>query len=84
MRTLAAVVTIAILLLIDARGPLQAAPWCAWFIDNDYSHDCAYYTLPQCVATIRGVGGYCARNVYPELLPYPPPPYRKRHSRRYD
>ena len=84
MRTLAAVATIATVLLIGAAAPLQAAPWCAWFTGNDYSHDCSYYTLAQCVATIRGVGGYCARNVYSEPLRYPPGPYRKRHPRRYD
>jgi hypothetical protein len=84
MRMSAAVLTIATALLISAGTPLQAAPWCAWFTGNDYSHDCSYYTLPQCVATIRGVGGYCAPNVYAQPLRYPPPPYRKRHYRTYD
>ena len=83
MRALAAVATIATVLLISTAA-VHAAPWCAWFTGNDYSYDCSYYTLPQCVATIRGVGGYCARNVYPEPLPYAPGPYRKRHPRRYD
>jgi hypothetical protein len=84
MRTLTAIAILAVALVIDAGGPVEAAQWCAWFTGNDYSSDCSYYTLPQCVATIRGVGGYCAPNVYAQPLPYPPPAYRKRHPRRYD
>jgi hypothetical protein len=84
MRTFAAVATIATAFLINAGTPLRAAPWCAWFTGNDYSHDCSYYTLAQCAATIRGVGGYCAPNVYAQPLPYPPGPYRQRYPRRYD
>ena len=42
-------------LAIDARGPAEAAPWCAWFTGRDGSYDCAYYTLDQCRFTIRGV-----------------------------
>ena len=84
MRTLAAAATIATALVVGAGAPLQAAPWCAWFTGYSYSNDCGYYTLAQCVATIRGVGGYCAPNVYAQPLPYPLGPYRKRHPRRYD
>ena len=84
MRTFSAMLVLAAALAIDASGPAEAAPWCAWFTGRDGSYDCAYYTLDQCRFTIRGVGGYCAPNVYPEPLPYPPPPYRKgRPHRRY-
>ena len=78
MRTLAAVATTATALLIGAAGPVQAAPWCAWFTGYSYNYDCSYFTFEQCLATIRGVGGYCARNVYPEPPRYPPPAHRKR------
>jgi hypothetical protein len=82
MRALAAAATIATVLAIDARAPVQAAaPWCAWFTGYSYSSDCGYYTLEQCVATVRGVGGYCAPNVYAQPLPGP---YRKKRPRRYD
>ena len=87
MRMLAAVLTIAVVLGMDAHSPAEAArwaPWCAWFTGRDYSYDCSYYTLEQCRVTVRGVGGYCAPNAYPEPLPYPPPPHRKRAPRRYD
>jgi hypothetical protein len=85
MRTLTAIAILAMALAIDARAPVRAAaPWCAWFTGYSYSSDCGYYTLEQCVATVRGVGGYCAPNAYAQPLPYPPGPYRKRHPRRYD
>jgi hypothetical protein len=83
MRTLAAVATIATALLIGAAGPVQAAPWCAWFTGYSYNYDCSYFTFEQCLATIRGVGGYCARNVYPEPPRYPPPAHRKRPHPAY-
>lgn len=84
MRTSAAVATIATVLLIGAAGPVQAAPWCAWFTGYSSNYDCSYFTFEQCLATIRGVGGYCASNVYPEPPLYPPPPHRKRPHRAYD
>jgi len=77
MRMWAAVSTIAVLFVIGAGAPARAAAWCAWFTGYDYSYDCGYYTLEQCSATVRGVGGYCSPNAYAAPPPYPPPPYRK-------
>jgi hypothetical protein len=82
MRKAAGVATIATVVLMGAAGTARAAPWCAWFTGRDYSYDCGYYTLEQCRTTVRGVGGYCAQNVYPEPPPYPPPPYRKNSKPR--
>jgi hypothetical protein len=84
VRTFTAAATIATVLLINVDGPAQATPWCAWFTGYSYNYDCSYYTFEQCLATINGVGGYCARNVYPEPPLYPPGPYRKKAPRRHD
>lgn len=50
-------------------------PWCAWLAD-DMPGGCAYTSLRQCLATVRGVGGYCGIN------PYPPPTSRRRYRAR--
>jgi Protein of unknown function (DUF3551) len=57
----------------------EAAPWCAWMSGGrGFTSDCSYYTFEQCLATIRGLGGYCAQNVYSPPQYYGPP----RRSRR--
>jgi len=45
-------------------------PWCAHLNIGFEQVSCAYTSFPQCMATVRGVGGYCAENLYP-----PPPQY---------
>jgi hypothetical protein len=70
MRLTTALLATALSLALDASA--EAAPWCAWMSDpRGFVNDCSYYTFEQCLATIHGLGGYCARNVYA-----PPPPYR--------
>ena len=63
--------------LLAAAGTrhAEAAAWCAWY--DAYTYDCGYYTFEQCLATIHGVGGYCARNVYDYARPYE----SRRHKR---
>jgi len=39
----------------------SAAAWCAW--TDPYTYNCGFYTYQQCMATVSGAGGYCARNV---------------------
>jgi hypothetical protein len=86
MRILAIAGVLAATMLIDARSSAQAAAFCAWY--DAYTYDCGYYTFQQCLDTIRGVGGYCARNVYeawPRAAePYAPRPSRRKHARRHD
>ena len=64
-------------------APASAAPWCANTADiGGFLQDCSYFTFGQCLATIRGLTGYCSANPRVEALPYPPPPrHRKRHPR---
>lgn len=47
--------------LIDAQHVAKAAPYC---FEWEGQTDCAYYTLRQCLATKRGVGGRCHENLF--------------------
>jgi hypothetical protein len=48
-------------------------PWCAWY--DDWTSNCGFTTLRQCMATVSGVGGICKPN------PYGPPLAEPRHKR---
>lgn len=66
-----AVLTLAIMLgamlvVLDATGAAradwrQSAPWCA-YLGGGWGFDCSYHSLRQCLATARGLGGYCSPN----------------------
>jgi hypothetical protein len=58
----------------------QAAPWCAYYDHSTYN--CGFYSYEQCLATIRGVGGYCSRNYFEGYASNPRPSTRK-PRRRY-
>jgi hypothetical protein len=53
------------------------APWCAYLGGFGGNFDCAYYSLEQCLATARGLGGYCSPNPRAFYQPPPPPPPRR-------
>jgi hypothetical protein len=38
-------------------------PWCAFY--DEWTYNCGFVTMAQCLATISGVGGVCRRNPYP-------------------
>jgi hypothetical protein len=41
----------------------QNYPWCGYYKEDV---NCGFSTYEQCMATVRGTGGYCARNTqYP-------------------
>jgi hypothetical protein len=53
--------------MLDSREAAQAdwrqlAPWCAYLGGFGGNFDCSYYNLEQCLATARGLGGYCSPN----------------------
>ena len=60
----------------------QAAPWCAWY--DPYTYSCGFNTFQQCLDTVLGAGGYCARNVQESWPAAAPPPKvgRKPHKPR--
>ena len=61
-------------------------PWCARYSGRDASTNCGFVSLPQCRATVHGVGGTCERN--PMFFAYADPAprlrYRTFHPRPYD
>jgi hypothetical protein len=78
--------TIAAACLSTAPARAQEGAWCAYAGGWNAYENCGYYTLQQCVAATRGVGGACKPNPYARFeAPYgyddPPPP--RRRVRRY-
>jgi hypothetical protein len=58
--------------------PSEARPqraWCAVYATNSIGEECLFDTYEQCMATVRGVGGFCRRTVYP-----PTGPRRRGHN----
>ena len=41
--------------------PPQSAPWCA-NMGSGWGFDCSYFNFDQCMATARGLGGWCSPN----------------------
>jgi hypothetical protein len=50
-------------------GAIAYHPWCAKYQYISYSTVCAFDTQAQCLADVRGVGGFCIENAVPP--PYP-------------
>ena len=64
MRTIAIALVAFAALSLDA-GRAQAAPWCAHYGGRmGGSTNCGFYSWGQCMATISGIGGYCALNPF--------------------
>jgi hypothetical protein len=52
---------IALSLLVGGTGTsAQAGPWCAYYDFSTYN--CGFHTFEQCLATVRGAGGWCRPN----------------------
>jgi Protein of unknown function (DUF3551) len=60
-----------------AQADWQRAPWCAYLGGFGGNFDCSYYTFEQCMATARGLGGYCSPN--PRAASYEAPRQRRRN-----
>ena len=55
-------------------------PWCAIYAGNSGVQNCGFVTFQQCLATIRGMGGFCQRNpLYNDERPVRR--YEERHYR---
>ena len=66
--------TLAIVLGIEALGTAVKAqnfPWCAHYATDAGDVNCGFVSLPQCLATLTGIGGICMRNT--QFAPYAPP-----------
>jgi hypothetical protein len=79
MRHLAMVAAVLALVLAGAPGA-RAGAWCAWF--DPYTYSCGFSTFQQCLDTVIGEGGFCARNVQEGYWSTPAPkPVRKERKR---
>jgi hypothetical protein len=63
--------------MLDARTAAHAGgrpppPWCAALGGRDGGFDCSYHTFDQCMATARGLGGFCTPNPWALYAPAPP------------
>jgi hypothetical protein len=56
---------------IGTQAHAQNYPWCAYYGGGDMGGgtNCGFISFDQCMATVSGIGGYCARNTQ-----YVPPP----------
>jgi hypothetical protein len=71
---------LALLLVIGASSNgAEAAPWCAYY--DASTRNCGFYSYEQCLATIRGVGGYCSRNYFEGYAGNPRSPKRRARDR---
>jgi hypothetical protein len=53
----------ALLFLLGGTGTsANAAPWCAFYDASTYN--CGFYSYEQCMATVRGTGGWCRQNFF--------------------
>jgi hypothetical protein len=56
----------------------QNYPWCAYYDTGDSARNCGFVSFAQCLADVRGIGGFCEPNT---LYQPPPGPHQTRaHS----
>jgi hypothetical protein len=58
---LSVAVPLALVALADA-AVAQNYPWCAQYNSRGGARNCGFVTWEQCMATVRGAGGFCERN----------------------
>ena len=67
---------VGLLLLTAGNAPsASAAAWCAVYDPSTYN--CGFHSYAQCLATIRGVGGYCRQNYVEGYRLHPAPEGRR-------
>ena len=59
-KTVIAAILLASVSLGADGAQAQTAPWCAHY--NTGLNACSFYSFEQCMASVFGVGGTCARN----------------------
>ncbi len=49
---------------IGTRAEAQNYPWCAYYNmgEDGGGTNCGFVSFDQCMATVRGIGGFCERN----------------------
>jgi len=59
----------------------DAAAWCAFYGPSTYN--CGFHTYEQCLATVRGAGGWCRENFFEGYGTDRRPATRRPRSDRY-
>jgi Protein of unknown function (DUF3551) len=68
---------------IEKPAEAQNYPWCAMLSMGDQAMNCGFVSAEQCMATVRGIGGYCTpNNTFQHPLFPRPIPRRSRTSLR--
>ena len=65
---------------ISSRAEAQYYPWCAIYSGLGPGASCGYATFAQCMASVRGLGGFCEQN--PRPAPASPTRYSTARSYR--
>ena len=83
MRTMLGTIALALLAVLGDTGASQAQtyPWCASYNDKYGSRNCGFVSFEQCLATVRGIGGFCTQN--PWFEPGLADPRLRRKPRRH-
>jgi uncharacterized protein DUF3551 len=42
----------------------QYYPWCSIYSDRVGSSNCGFVSFEQCMANVRGIGGFCVQNAW--------------------
>ena len=49
---------------VDGSAKAAEYPWCAQYDGNGAGRNCGFTSFNQCMATVRGIGGFCERNEF--------------------
>jgi hypothetical protein len=80
-----ALATVMMTVMVMAPRAADAAPywpWCSRYYWPRDAYSCAFSSWEQCMDTVRGIGGLCYTNPYPN--PNTPAPGRPAKPRRHD
>ena len=60
-------VSITLAIMVLAATDAAAASWCAFYTGKALggSENCGFATIEQCLAQVRGLGGWCRPNPFP-------------------
>jgi Protein of unknown function (DUF3551) len=64
---------------IGTPAEAQNYPWCAIYDVGDAAYNCGFVSREQCIATVRGIGGFCNANTQ-YVPPTTPAPRARKHS----
>jgi len=81
MRALPIAAITVVVSALSGIQPAAAGTWCAQLNVPPGAVQCSFYSLEQCQATVRGIGGFCAPNAFAYSGGIREP--RRRHRHHY-